>query len=99
MVHTDARGQRWLRVGECNRCGACCGGGDPSVKNPMFTQADLASRTIEGRCPLLRFDGERFACAGHGTSEFYLNGCATFPARPEDSAMYESCSFSWVAVP
>jgi uncharacterized cysteine cluster protein YcgN (CxxCxxCC family) len=94
-LHTDASGVTWRRVGECSGCGECCLGDDPSIKNPMFTDAERTGGTVAGHCPLLRRDGDRFRCAGYGHHAFYLNGCVSFPSRPEDMVLVPSCSYRW----
>lgn len=73
-------------------------GDDPSILNPLFTDAERAAGTLSGRCPLLRLAGEGYGCAGHGAHPFYLGGCNTFPTRPEDIAAYPSCSYRFEAV-
>jgi hypothetical protein len=98
VVHTDRDGTRWRRVGECNHCGACCMGDDPSILNPLFTDTDRAGRTVAGHCPLLRLTDGRSSCTGHAEHPFYLGGCHTFPTRPEDIATYPSCSYRFEAV-
>jgi hypothetical protein len=70
-------------------------GDDPSIKNPMFTDAERTGGTVAGHCPLLRRDGDRFRCAGYGHHAFYLNGCVSFPSRPEDMVLVPSCSYRW----
>lgn len=98
FVYTDTEGTAWRRVGECNNCGECCFGGDPSPANPLFTDAERETQTIVGRCPLLRLDGDHYRCAGHGKHPFYLGGCNTWPSRPEDMILAPSCSFRWERV-
>lgn len=90
-----------VRRGECSRCGECCFP-DPTVSTGArlrFTADELADPDrIEGACPMLRVDGERYRCAGYGTHPFYLAGCPTFPGKPEDMAHTPSCTFTFETV-
>lgn len=81
---------RWLRLGSCSRCGECCKGDPPPELFPGV------ERQIEGHCPLLRFDGERHACAGHQEHPFYFTGCHEHPRCPSDMAQTPSCSYRFV---
>lgn len=91
-------GRKWLRSGECNRCGECCLGTDPSIKNPMFTDAERADRQFAQHCPLLRFADGRYGCAGHGAHPFHATGCDTHPREPADLELTPSCSYTFEAV-
>lgn len=83
----------WRRTGECSRCGECCLGPDPSPANPLFDGTE--ERELDGRCPLLRRDGDRYACAGHGRHPFHLAGCADHPRCPDETALTPSCSYEF----
>lgn len=98
MRFTDENGVVWERRGYCSGCGECCLWDDPSFRNPLFSDADRESRQVADKCPLLRLLDGHYRCAGHGWHPFYLNGCNTFPARPEDMRLVPSCTFEWVAI-
>lgn len=98
MEFVDPDGTRWQRTGECTQCGQCCLGGDPSIQNPVFTDAERAAATIGGHCPLLRLTDAEYNCAGHGQHPFYLGGCNTFPVRPADIADIPECGYRFVQV-
>ena len=97
VVNVDEAGVAWRRVGECSRCGECCAP-DPSVGGGYFTAAEKASATVAGFCPLYRHDGERAACAGHGSHPFYLGGCVAHPRLPRDLVATPSCSYRFERV-
>lgn len=99
-VFTDpSTGERWRRLGECIRCGECCKGTDPSIKNPQFTDEERAARQFCDLCPLLRQGSDdKFSCAGHGEHPYYLSGCQDHPRSPAELELTPSCSFTFERV-
>ncbi len=88
-LHTETDGTVWLRTGSCSRCGECCYG-DPF-------NGENGPPVVEGGCPLLRFDGDQFACSDR-EHPYYLQGCNVFPTRPEQIENYPSCTYRFVKV-
>lgn len=98
MVFRHADGT-WRRTGECNGCGECCQFVDPAphAAGSHFTAAEHIAAT-EPSCPLLRREGDRFRCAGHGAHPYYLAGCAAYPTHPRDLVNTPSCSYRFERV-
>lgn len=81
----------WVRNGECNRCGECCKSGDPFNGRMGIGEFGLSV------CPLLKLIDNLHTCSDR-QNNYYLNGCAHWPSRPEHIVNYPSCSytFEWV---
>lgn len=78
------------RVGECNRCGACCLG------NPYTGEG-------EGPCPHLRRDADGLSsCEIHGQEgTYWAQGCNVWPSKREhveQPHLVGHCSFTFVEV-
>jgi hypothetical protein len=95
VIHIDADGVEWLRVGQCSHCGECCA---PSPGSAYFTPEELAAQTCATHCPLLRWNDGKSFCVGHGTHPLYLSGCDEHPKQPADLLLTPSCTFAFVAV-
>lgn len=76
---------RWIRTGECNRCGACCRSGDPfnGTRGPS---------EVPGACPLYAEHGGIGHCTDR-TDHYYLIGCAHWPSEPDHIRDYPDCSY------
>lgn len=60
--------------------------GDP------FTPGTMPPGEVPGACPLLKIDGDRFAC-GDRQHPYYLGGCNVWPSIPQHIGAYPSCSY------
>lgn len=101
----------WVRSGECNRCGQCCGTGNPydatnSADDPFWSPAIRQPPVVAGYCPLFRWakEGEGFCCGHIGAvppgqeDSYYMAGCINWPNDPEQIKDKPLCSykFEWV---
>jgi hypothetical protein len=92
---------RWLRYGECNRCGECCRG-DASWfvdRNPDTTPAMKRTPPVAGFCPAYEVRDGVATCAdfaGPPNSFFVKHNCAMFPIDPAQVADCPSCSYQFI---
>lgn len=76
----------YIRVGECNRCGACCRG------NP-FDPEDGSEY-----CPLFRWLDEGVGHCDDRNHPYYLSGCNLFPSRPSQIEDKPNCSYEFLKI-
>ncbi len=88
--HTTPDGTRWVRTGECNRCGLCCEG-DPTN--------GTVRGVVEGYCPWFRWEDGKGTCIHHGTTGTYWSkGCNVWPTKPKHLRQHPYCSFRFERV-
>lgn len=91
-VTLDRDGVGWRRLGECNRCGACCRSGDPYA-------GERGPGPVAGACPFYREEGGVGACADRSAANaYYVNGCALWPSEPAHVEPYPRCSYTFERV-
>lgn len=95
-VNDQNYGETWRRSGYCSRCGDCCddsenifaeldGNGDP---NPQV-------QVVPGKCAYFRWGQDGLAqCTGR-TTQYYLNGCAWQPSKPEHLTDWPNCTYTF----
>jgi hypothetical protein len=76
----------WIREGECCKCGDCC------IASPYPDRA-----AIDGMCPNLVSgpNGTRICSVHNTTDEYWSEACALWPTKPEHTAPYSRCTFTW----
>jgi hypothetical protein len=85
---------QWRRVGQCNRCGACCKSGDPfAPREPRSARFRPCSYYHEqdgvGECTL------RTMAEPPAHAVLLMNSCRSWPARPVENRPYPNCGFSF----
>lgn len=75
---------KFIRSGECTRCGACCMG------NPFTGQANVP-------CPLLTISNGQFACSDR-EHPYYLKGCFEWPTHPGQIVDKPDCTYRFERV-
>jgi len=87
-VNRDNRdGSLWRRLGDCNRCGACCRSGDPF-------NGERGDPEVAGACALYAELGGVGTCKDR-RDHYYLIGCALWPSLPRHIADYPRCSYTF----
>jgi hypothetical protein len=86
----DRNGVTWLRLGECNRCGACCKSGDPYG-------GTVPQGPVAGACPLYTENAGIGTCTNR-EDYYYSNACAHWPSLPAHIVNYPLCSYTFEQV-
>lgn len=87
-------GSVWRRTGYCSRCGDCCE--DPEnifSSTDGNGEANPLTQEVPGKCAYYKMlpDGKH-GCTGM-TTQYYKNGCAYLPSKPEHVAEWPNCTY------
>lgn len=95
-INDQNYGEKWRRTGYCNRCGNCCDDSENVFKDVDGNgNVPGLEQVVPGKCAYFRWDENNLAvCLGRET-EYYKNGCAYIPTKPEHVLEWPDCSYNF----
>lgn len=97
-----SNGDIWERTGYCSQCGDCCDDDpiDHLFKNQdgNWVQGQGLNPSVHGKCAYFSLDsnGKGF-CSGR-TTDYYLNGCKSWPNKPQHIETYLNCTYKFTKI-
>lgn len=88
---------KWIRSGECCRCGECCQNFNPweSASKDIIAGSIAPERTVANACPLFAWQEREGFCRGHQKHPVYMKLCKDWPRYPNDIKDFPSCTYSF----
>lgn len=92
-------GDIWERTGYCSQCGDCCDDSENLFANQdgNWIEGNGLTQQVHGKCAYFSIvDGKGF-CSGRDT-QYYLNGCKSWPSKPQNIATYQNCTYKFTKI-